>query len=343
MRPTAQRVRKPPANPPPAAKPAAAKKQDVGEPKCKMTRSSNKFYLGKLAELEKKFQKMPGICDMTNCGSLTLEVTHQLYEWAELASGDEDFQLLKNALEVLPGRYYRLGDTPRSLEDMEDETDSFMAIWRQEPPQEEGAPNSRELFLFWSVQMQGWVFSTVCDLSGEVYKKLPAGHEASPYIAFAYAAKGKEWESLFPDGDDIHAPYWKKRSINACAGVVKEKLWMGPTVFWLEQSCFNLANAQGEGAGEEKTKVKPEEESDDDKQQEQDTRQQPIGAPFQRSGVIGMADGKEKRRSGWMEKAATMASLYQQGKYWQLEEYLEELSQKFPQFEKCKNKPYNRF
>ena len=119
---------------------------------------------------------------------------------------------------------------------------------------------------------------------------------------------------------------------------------MGPTLFWLDWSCWNLAKAQDDA--EQKA------QDDEDKHEEQDTRHEewPIGAARpQRSGIIGKANGKgsngtiHPRRSGWMEKAATMASLYEQGKYYELQEYIQELSEKFPQFQKCKKKPYNRF
>jgi hypothetical protein len=74
---------------------------------------------------------------------------------------------MAKSLELLPGRYFKLGSTPRSYEEGCAGIAEGKSLWRQEPTTREDATNVKQLFLFWSVPLNGWLFSEVLDMAGK--------------------------------------------------------------------------------------------------------------------------------------------------------------------------------
>ena len=123
---------------------------------------------------------------------LAIHIDERFWEQSDFESMDAEY---KNSIEVLPGRYWRIG------------TRGDYPVFRQEVQDDEAAPNRKQLLLHYveTKGAEGWYIGTHLDM-----KKADQ---------FAWASGAG---SPFPT--NLHVPYWSKKA-NALVVIQPQHEW----------------------------------------------------------------------------------------------------------------------
>ena len=259
--------------------------------KAKVSRSERVSVTQKLRNLDEALGECPGALQEEHVGSLCVEVSDECFKWVSSLSESQFREHAARAIELLPGRYFKMGELPKSLELMAKDDDSWpqsgMAVWRQGPRSSPGA-NDQQLWLFWSPKDLCWYFSKTLNLSGEgVFL-----HQTT--VAWAHVAKQPDHARFWPD--NVHVPSWSAETLEEAAKIDSGTPFISvqPYETWAEQQLVNKPVL-----------------SDD---------------PEQVAGKNMKGVDKNPKRGGWLERAATLVGLYKEAKYDELDAYIKQLS-----------------